>query len=725
MPILEAISNSISALPIATSVGQPASGQRAPGGFASTLAAAQNQSNSQPATGSATRSALPASKIAGVAGNPDLRTQGSGNSQAKKLPLAGPAAANSLAAVNTVVPQVVPIPVSQTISALPNLSQLNLAPVPASSISGVQVPQATADAVHPSLQMTPQPAVKRGTPAGNLGVSQTAMAASSLTRSESAGAQVTNPSEITGLVPNGNWRAAGPESANSNSPSTLTALPNPSPDTQWNRAPSASGSVGAMTGNDIRPNAASTTEQPAAASALPAVVADQQRNVFVTNGIGSSPAELTLASIGTVGFASSAPTILAQTTSNSGAAAPPAPAMGKEIAPASLSNAPALQSGLPPQAAVESTSSGAVGDLATAATVLNPSDALGMGKAEPQFAAPKALIAVDVPGTSKVEQHATAPASTLSSAAAAVLLSQQSPLASQTPFSIFFSGPGPGTESAAGTLPKMLLPTAGSASGGHHNAGSDSSSMSAPTNVSQNGGAHNPVPQNLRGPAVPAESATLQAGQLRPGGDGNAASAEPAMAPVATASAPAVTTSAVTLPAGATPFQIADPLGKTVAAPTPPGGASATAVAETLPVRLAGPVQMAQLISRVEQAEMRIGMSTSAFGSVEVRAVVHANDVGLVVGSEKGDLRTLLSNELPAIANTLQEQNLRLHSVNFMQGFAFSNNTSGGNDSQPQPFIPLRVATDIAARELKVDESNEPVAPVEWSGGHNNLSILA
>jgi hypothetical protein len=35
------------------------------------------------------------------------------------------------------------------------------------------------------------------------------------------------------------------------------------------------------------------------------------------------------------------------------------------------------------------------------------------------------------------------------------------------------------------------------------------------------------------------------------------------------------------------------------------------------------------------------------------------------------------------------------------------------------------VATDIAARELKVDESNEPVAPVEWSGGHNNLSILA
>jgi len=271
----------------------------------------------------------------------------------------------------------------------------------------------------------------------------------------------------------------------------------------------------------------------------------------------------------------------------------------------------------------------------------------------------------------------------------------------------------------------MILPVAGSASGGHHNTGSDSSSVSAPTNVSQNGGAHNPAPQNLRGPAVPAESASLQAGQLRPGGDGNAASAEPAMAPVATASAPAVTTSAVTLPAGAIPFQIADPLGKTVAAPTPPGGASATAVAETLPVRMAGPVQMAQLISRVEQAEMRIGMSTSAFGSVEVRAVVHANDVGLVVGSEKGDLRTLLSNELPAIANTLQEQNLRLHSVNFMQGFAFSNNTSGGNDSQPQPFIPLRVATDIAARELKVDESNEPVAPVEWSGGHNNLSILA
>ncbi len=85
---------------------------------------------------------------------------------------------------------------------------------------------------------------------------------------------------------------------------------------------------------------------------------------------------------------------------------------------------------------------------------------------------------------------------------------------------------------------------------------------------------------------------------------------------------------------------------------------------------------MAQMVNKAAQSEMRIGLNTSAFGSVEVRTVVHANEVGVQIGSEKGDLRSLLSNELPGIASTLQQQNLRLNQVNFHQGFAFSNNMS-------------------------------------------------
>jgi flagellar hook-length control protein FliK len=133
---------------------------------------------------------------------------------------------------------------------------------------------------------------------------------------------------------------------------------------------------------------------------------------------------------------------------------------------------------------------------------------------------------------------------------------------------------------------------------------------------------------------------------------------------------------------------------------------------------------MAQLMNRAEQSEMRIGMSTSAFGSVEVRTVVHANDVGLVIGSEKGDLRTLLANELPAITNTLQQQNLRLNSVNFMQGFAFSNNASGDGNPQQRSFVPMRTPANSTTSEA-VDESSERQLLVDFGMGSGSLSILA
>jgi flagellar hook-length control protein FliK len=118
-------------------------------------------------------------------------------------------------------------------------------------------------------------------------------------------------------------------------------------------------------------------------------------------------------------------------------------------------------------------------------------------------------------------------------------------------------------------------------------------------------------------------------------------------------------------------------------------------------------------------------MNTSAFGSVEVRTVVHANDVGLVIGSEKGDLRTLLANEMPAITNTLQQQNLRLNSVNFMQGFAFSNNASGGSDSQQRSFVPLRAPESSQVSEATVNDAMEPRPGGDFGGGRGRLSILA
>lgn len=143
-----------------------------------------------------------------------------------------------------------------------------------------------------------------------------------------------------------------------------------------------------------------------------------------------------------------------------------------------------------------------------------------------------------------------------------------------------------------------------------------------------------------------------------------------------------------------------------------------------LPAAAASPVQLAQMASQAAQSEMRIGMTTSAFGSVEVRAVVHANDVGVLIGSEKGDLRSLLANDLPGITHNLEQQNLRLAQVNFQQGYAFSNQYSSGGDSQPRSFYPKSHSTPTLPGEATNAETAElPVASATASAV--GLNILA
>lgn len=136
-----------------------------------------------------------------------------------------------------------------------------------------------------------------------------------------------------------------------------------------------------------------------------------------------------------------------------------------------------------------------------------------------------------------------------------------------------------------------------------------------------------------------------------------------------------------------------------------------------------GPVQMAQLVAKAGQSEMHIGLNTSAFGSVEVHTIVHANEVGVSIGSEKGDLRSMLANELPGIVNTLQQQhNLRLDHVNFQQGYTPSNHQ--GRDAQQRWFTRPAAPT---ADSRGIDGGNERTEPGANSspGLGTGLSILA
>jgi flagellar hook-length control protein FliK len=80
-----------------------------------------------------------------------------------------------------------------------------------------------------------------------------------------------------------------------------------------------------------------------------------------------------------------------------------------------------------------------------------------------------------------------------------------------------------------------------------------------------------------------------------------------------------------------------------------------------------GPVQVARLMERMGQAEMHIGLRTLAFGSVDVHTVIHESQVGVSIGSEHGDLRSLLAQDIPSLQAGLRQHELKLEGVQFLQ----------------------------------------------------------
>jgi hypothetical protein len=80
---------------------------------------------------------------------------------------------------------------------------------------------------------------------------------------------------------------------------------------------------------------------------------------------------------------------------------------------------------------------------------------------------------------------------------------------------------------------------------------------------------------------------------------------------------------------------------------------------------------------------MHIGLHTQAFGSVEVHTVVRDSQVGLTVGSERGDLRALLATEVSGLQTAFRQQDLRFDSIRFLEtSTGTTAGFSGGADSQ-------------------------------------------
>lgn len=108
---------------------------------------------------------------------------------------------------------------------------------------------------------------------------------------------------------------------------------------------------------------------------------------------------------------------------------------------------------------------------------------------------------------------------------------------------------------------------------------------------------------------------------------------------------------------------------------------------------LPGSVHMARLMDKVGRSEMHIGLHTSSFGAVEVHTIVRDTQVGLAFASEKGDLRSVIAPEMPALESSFRKHDLRLESLQFLDlnaSYSSGERSGSGEDSRTfRPFQPF------------------------------------
>ena len=786
---LESISGNLSALPGTGPAGQPGSGPGASGGFASTLAAAQGESSPTilPAN-AASSSTATAPEERGSGSTTGSRA---GNSWSRRalpnLPLRKPASNPAPGPVPvTANPVALPVAVTQ-LSALPTVMEGASLPTGgwsggngAGLPGGVIPPEPPAvgngfpanPAGGPSVgqQYSPPGGPSAGPqfsavsePEGFL----SALAAKPLSTSTSA---------ATGVLPQNVLPPVPAAVQSSERKSSAAVLPT---NLGTDSGALASGAMQSGPANSFKteliaaeptvlsantqPSELSFTSEPAAPDTAWNAMAEIQGTRVQTNSatLGAAQAAVPISGIASAPTPAAAnlpaaPVLLANAFPMAGPAAGPQelgsgnlPAAPENSLPAVTANpAPANNSGGPaeigdilsaaasaPTAATTAWSSPVpplgqtlLGQTLPGQTVPGQTGLgqTGLGQTLPRPAAAKVSAGGAVPANVR-GAGASSPAT--SASANETEAGNASPMASQSPFSVYFSTPGPGTEAAAAALPKMILPAGSAASRASSTAGSAAPAANSPAAGLQSNAippvaALALVPQPNTNKDLPAGSAgwSAPAAALHADATGAAPSAAVTVAQAGAVVPAAALASAPASVVAATPPPPGLPAGAGGAVTTLPPAPPAPAAAVPAP----GPVQMAQMIDRVGQAEMRVGMNTSAFGNVEVRTVVHASDVGLTIGSEKGDLRGLLANDMTAISNSLQQQNLRLNNVSFMQGYASANPGGGGGDSQPQrSWVPAAASAGFSSPEAMPEEAFEAVAMGGWVGGGSGLSILA
>jgi len=130
--------------------------------------------------------------------------------------------------------------------------------------------------------------------------------------------------------------------------------------------------------------------------------------------------------------------------------------------------------------------------------------------------------------------------------------------------------------------------------------------------------------------------------------------------------------------------------------------------------------QSARVLERMGQAEMRLGLNSKSFGSIELHTIVNQDRVGASIATSHTELRAAMMAEMPSLERAIAQHQLRLDSVNVDSGpgaqtgnsGAFGGNSSGSRSWTQSAAKISECSEDTTAQEVSL--------PQTWMAPHSS-----
>jgi hypothetical protein len=116
---------------------------------------------------------------------------------------------------------------------------------------------------------------------------------------------------------------------------------------------------------------------------------------------------------------------------------------------------------------------------------------------------------------------------------------------------------------------------------------------------------------------------------------------------------------------------------------------------------------------------MHIDLRSAAFGNIEVHTTMHESQIGLAVGSDRGDLRSFLVGEVPGLQAAFRHQDLRFDQIHFLGQGGTASGFSAGADSHSGFLRQGRLPVPAAEDPRVPRNSSDPETTVPQGTGLN------